>query len=120
MLLYRSGIRISEGELAERANTTPIQGTGPYALARAVEHVAKRRGLHARIQRVDYAQAVRLRHPFVAFVNRPGVGGHALCVLKAEPARLWVIDPLSGAPDTIEREEFVAEWDPTIIWIEQP
>jgi hypothetical protein len=40
--------------------------------------------------------------------------------LRVEPARLWVIDPLSGTRDTIERDEFVAEWDPTILWIEPP
>jgi hypothetical protein len=120
MLLHHAGIRISEGALAELANTTPIQGTAPYALARAVDHVARRHGLRARIQRVDYPRALRLQHPFVAFVKRPGVGGHALCVLMVEPARLRVIVPLSGTRDTIDRDEFLAEWDPTIFWIEPP
>ena len=119
MLLYRSGIRISEGELAELANTTPLQGTAPYALARAVDGVAQRFGMRVRIQRVDYARAVQLGHPFVAFMHRPGVGGHALCVLKAEATQVRVIDPLSGSPDAIPRAEFIAEWDPVIIWVEK-
>ncbi len=117
MLLHRHGIRISEGELAQLANTTPLQGTPPYALARAVGRVASLHGLRSQIRRIDYASAVRLEQPFVAFVRRPGVGGHAVCVLKAESAKVWVIDPLSGTEETIAREVFAAEWDPTVIWV---
>ena len=62
----------------------------------------------------------RLGCPFVAFVNRPGLGGHALLVLKAKAAQVWVVDPLSGAPDTLPRGEFVAEWDPVVVWVEPP
>jgi peptidase C39-like protein len=120
MLLHRFGIRISEGELAELAGTNPLQGTAPYALARAVDRAARRHGMRGRIQRMDDARARRLARPFVAFVNEPGIGGHALCVLKFDPARVWVIDPLAGAQETILREEFVAEWDPVIIWVERP
>jgi ABC-type bacteriocin/lantibiotic exporter with double-glycine peptidase domain len=119
MLLFRSGLRVSEGELAERANTTPPQGTAPYALARAVNGIARRHRLRGCIRRVDYAHAVRLGRPFVAFMNRPGVGGHALCVLKAGTAQVRVIDPLSGSPETMTREEFVSEWDPVIVWVER-
>lgn len=118
MLLYHSGLRISEGAMAELAHTSFIQGTAPYALARAVDRVARRQGLRGCIQRVDYARAVCLRHPFVAFINRPGIGGHALCVLKAAPEKLLVIDPLSGMQETVQRDQFVAGWDPVIIWIE--
>jgi hypothetical protein len=120
MLLYRSGIRISEGELAELAHTSPIQGTAPYALARAVDIAARRHGLRGRIQRVDYARAWRLGHPFLAFVNRPGEGGHALCVLKADSIRVWTIDPLSGTPETVPRAQFIAAWDPIIVWVTYP
>ena len=78
---------VSRLKEAELANTTPLQGTAPYALARAVDRAARRHGMRGCIGRVDYSQAVRLRRPFVAFMNRPGVGGHALCVLKVD-ARL--------------------------------
>jgi hypothetical protein len=117
MLLYRAGIRISEGELAELAGTTILQGTAPYALARAVDQVARVHGMRGSIQRVDYARAVRLARPFIAFVDEPGIGGHAFCVLKADPQQVQTIDPLSGSPETISREEFVTEWDPVIVWI---
>jgi hypothetical protein len=118
MMLYQSGIRVSEGELAERAGTNPLQGTAPYALARAVDCVARRNGKRGCVRRVDYAQVSLLGRPFVAFMNRPGVGGHALCVLKVDEEQVRVIDPLSGSPDTITREEFVAEWDPVIVWVD--
>jgi hypothetical protein len=118
MMLYQSGLRVSEGELAERAGTNPLQGTAPYALARAVDGVALRNGKRGYVRRVDYRQAMRLGRPFVAFMNRHGVGGHALCVLKLDAEQVWVIDPLSGSPDTITREEFVAVWDPVIVWVE--
>jgi hypothetical protein len=118
ILLHRAGIRVSEGELAELANTTPLQGTAPHALARAVDRVARCRGLRGRIRRVDYSSAVRLGRPFVAFVRRPGVGGHAVCVLSANPNRVATIDPLSGTQETISREQFAAEWDPVIVWVE--
>lgn len=118
MLLHRAGIRVSEGELAERANTTPLQGTLPHALARAVDRVARRHSLRAHIQRVDYGEAVHLRKPFVALVSRPGMGRHAICVLKVMPEEVVSLDPLSGTRETLSREAFVAEWDPTVIWIE--
>ena len=119
MLLYQSGLHVSEGELAELANTTPLRGTAPYALARAVDLVARRRQMRGCIRRVDYAKAVQLGQPFVAFMNRPSVGGHALCVLKLEEARVRVIDPLSGTREMMTRREFVAEWDPVIVWVER-
>jgi hypothetical protein len=34
-----------------------------------------------------------------------------------EATRVWTIDPLSGTEETVARESFVAEWDPTIIWV---
>jgi Peptidase C39 family len=118
MLLYRYGIRISEGELAELANTNLLQGTSPYALGRAVDRVARRHRMRGRVRRVDYARAMRLRRSFVAFVKEPGLGGHALCVLAVEGARVLALDPLSGAPETLSRAEFAAGWDRVIVWVE--
>jgi ABC-type bacteriocin/lantibiotic exporter with double-glycine peptidase domain len=118
MMLYQSGIRVSEGELAELAGTNPLQGTAPYALARAVDCVARRSGKRGCVRRVDYAQVSLLGRPFVAFMNRPGVGGHALCVARADATAVEVIDPLSGSEDRMTREEFTAEWDPVIVWVD--
>ena len=72
------------------------------------------------VRRVGYSQAVRLRRSFVAFMNRPGVGGHALCVLEVDETKVQVIDPLSGTRETMARQEFEAEWDPVIVWVEKP
>jgi hypothetical protein len=118
MLLHHAGIRISEGELAELANTTPLQGTAPHALARAVDHAARRHTMRGHIQRVDYEEAVRLGRPFVAFVTRPGVGRHSICVVKATSAGVLTLDPLSGTGETLPREEFTGEWDPVVVWVE--
>jgi hypothetical protein len=118
MLLHQCGIRVSEGELAERANTTPLQGTTPHALARAVDRVARQHGKQGRIRCVDYGEAVRLGKPFVALVTRPGVGRHAICVLEAAPDDVLTLDPLSGTRERLPREAFAMEWDPTVVWVE--
>jgi ABC-type bacteriocin/lantibiotic exporter with double-glycine peptidase domain len=119
MLLHRAGIRISEGALAELASTSPLQGTAPFALARAVDRVARCRGMRGRVRRVEYEEAFRLARPFVAFVHRPGVGGHAVCVRSVGPHRVATLDPLSGTRDMIPRDQFVTQWDPVIVWVER-
>jgi hypothetical protein len=116
MLLHHHGIRISEGELAEQANTSPITGTDPYALARAIDRVGSRHGVRGRVRRVDYPQAMELGAPFVALVRRPGVGGHAVYVERVSRAEVAVIDPLSGMPERESRQQFLEEWDPVIVW----
>src|SRR5436309_3280997 len=82
MLLQRWGIRISEGEMAELANTTPVLGSDPYSLGRAVDRVVRTRRLRGHAGRFEYSRAVRLACPFVALVNRPGIGGHAVLVVR--------------------------------------
>jgi hypothetical protein len=118
MLLHHAGIRISEGELAELANTTPLQGTAPQALARAVDRVARRHGRRGHIQRVDYEGAVRMGRPFVAFVTRPAVGRHTICVVEAKSGEVSTLDPLSGTKERLPRQTFITGWDPIIVWVE--
>jgi hypothetical protein len=118
MLLHYQGIRCSEGTLAELAGTNPLIGTDEFLLARALGGVAVERGIRAMARRIDYAQAVKLARPFVAYIRRPGVGGHAILVLTVGPVGVEAIDPLTGSPESSDRTTFEAEWGGVAVWIE--
>ena len=109
MLLHRYGIRASEGEMAELA-CTGILGTDDFFLARAVDRVAAGRGMHSRLRWLDYQAAMRLRRPFVAGMDDPAVGGHALLVTRLEPKKAGVVDPLVGQETPTRRQDFEAMW----------
>jgi ABC-type bacteriocin/lantibiotic exporter with double-glycine peptidase domain len=118
MLLHRYGLRVSEGTLAELAGTNPLIGTDEYALARAVERAAQNKGLRGSAARLDYEAARRLNAPFVAYVRRPGVGGHAIFIEMVEPAAVQTADPLSGTAEKMNRAAFAEEWSGVAVWLE--
>jgi hypothetical protein len=118
MLLSCYGIRASEGIMAELARTNPIFGTNIYALGAAVDEVAHsyRRRAHAEALTMD--RAARLHRPFVAFIDRPGIGGHAILVQRITSDAVWVVDPLEGAEDKLSRPAFEEQWRGEAVWLE--
>lgn len=116
MLLHQHGLRVSEGEVAEAAGSNPLIGTDEFALAAALER-ATHGSLRGRAAFLDYTAALRLRLPFVAYVRRPGVGGHAILVTSLEATTAHTVDPLTGAAESSTLGEFEAEWTGIAIWL---
>jgi hypothetical protein len=116
MLLHRYEVRVSEGHLAEGAGTNPLSGTDEFALARAMERIATR-NLHATAGRLNYETARRLARPFVAYVRRPGIGGHAILVIETNQTGVITADPLFGTTEQIARTVFEEEWSGVAIWL---
>jgi hypothetical protein len=117
MLLHRYKVRVSEGQMAEGAGTNPLIGTDEFALARAMERVAAARNLRATARRLHYEAARQLACPFVAYVRRPGIGGHAILVIEADPTSVTTADPLFGTTEKMTRTAFEEEWSGVAIWL---
>ena len=118
MLLHRYGIRVSEGELAELAGTGLLLGTDHFLLARAMDRIVARRGLRCRNASVDYEEARRTGRPFVAGVNDPHVGHHAIFVSRMGADKVWAIDPMGGSEDAMSRSDFEERWRGDVVWLE--
>lgn len=118
MLANLHGLAVSEGRLAEDAGSNPLIGTDEFALARALETASGNR-LRGKAAILDYSSVERLHLPFVAYVRRVGVGGHAILVSGIQASAVHTIDPLTGATETISAEEFKSEWTGVAIWLER-
>jgi hypothetical protein len=118
MLASKSGIQVSEGDLAERAGTNPLVGTSEFALARALSAVSGNHA-HAYARRCDLTTARRIGRPFVAYIMREGVGGHAILVEKIADT-VETIDPLTGSRDRMAVADFKREWTGVGVWLSMP
>jgi hypothetical protein len=117
MLLYRYNVRVSEGQLAEGAGTNPLIGTDEFALARAMEPITAAQNLRATARRLSYEAARQLACPFVAYLRRPGIGGHAILVIEADQTSVTTADPLFGTTEKMTRTDFEEEWSGVAIWL---
>lgn len=118
MLLARNGLRVSEGELAERVGTSPMMGTDPIALAKALRRWYVPARLRVRVAKLDYAAAKALGRPFVASIKLPRVGGHSLLVERIDAAGVHVADPLGGRRRVIAPARWLEMWKDVCIWLE--
>jgi hypothetical protein len=109
MLLHKRGIRSTEGEMAYLSGTSWM-GTDLYATAYALNRKAEGQPLKASALRTDYEACRRLGEPFLATVQLPGVGGHAVLVERVDENRVELVDPLRGR-QLWSRAEFASRWD---------
>jgi hypothetical protein len=118
MMLADAGVRAGEGELAERAGTNPIVGTDLFALARAANALCRPRHLKCFADWTDYARVLASQRPFVAYMELPNIGGHAVYVQSITPESVAVRDPLTGSEDRMTRAVFESEWSGARLWLE--
>ncbi len=115
MLLSSQGIAVSEGELAYRTGTSLWLGSDLYGTAAALTEYLRPAGKHATVERIDYQQGISMEEPFVASVDLPGLGGHALYVERLTPEHVHVVDPRQGQRTKLNRQEFEAMWEGWVI-----
>lgn len=119
MLLARSGLRVSEGALAEAAGTMPTLGTNTAGMVDVLAGPARRRGLTARGAVLSARQAERLDRPFLTVVAMSPKLRHCVLVERMEPGRVVVADPLPGRRYTFSRALWRAMWQNTCVWLEE-
>jgi predicted double-glycine peptidase len=117
MLLQQYGFRISEGILAERAGTNVLTGTNEFSLARTLNGIVKSSGFKANAGHLSYRQVRALERPFVAYINIPNFGGHAIMVKSMHPDKVQVSDPLTCESSSMPVAEFKEKWLGTAIWL---
>ena len=118
MLLAHAGVQVSEGQMAHWAGTSPVGGTDSAGLCQALNHFGRPAGLHAVMGRLDLDSAASLGRPFVATVNHPGKGLHALYVTAVTADHVAFIDP-SGGEARWSRADFARRWFDVSVWLEQ-
>jgi hypothetical protein len=115
MLLYCYGVKISEGEMAERAGTNLLTGTNKYLLARAMDMAGGQKHIRADAEHLTYNSAYSLQRPFITYIFRRDIGGHAILVMKMKVDDVSTIDPRAGSVDHLNREQFEHEWSGIVI-----
>jgi len=117
MLLHHQGIQVSEGELAYQAGTSLLLGTDLYDTADVLTDYLKPCGKSVVVERITYQEGIEHGGPFIADVELPGGGGHALYVEELTADQAHVIDPRDGQRSKMSREEFEKIWEGRVIWI---
>lgn len=117
MLLAHEGVRVSEGQVAHWAGTS-FAGTDTEGLRQALNHFGRPHGLRAVMDGLDLARAERLGRPFVATVNYPIKGLHALYVTHVGADGVDFVDP-AGGQQHWTRQEFARRWFDVSVWLER-
>ena len=117
MLLSHHGIRASEGELAYLSNTS-LLGTTALDMADALHIKLSGTNWRPVVRRADYASFQKMDRPFDAHLDLPGLGGHAVFVRRLFDDSVDLVDPRTGFPEKMPRDEFERIWDGTGLLLE--
>jgi hypothetical protein len=118
MLLHHEGLTASEGELAYLSNTS-LLGTTALDMADALRLKLDGTSWRPVVRRADFAHFQSLDRPFVAHVDLPGLGGHAVFVRAMSDSAVEVIDPRFGSLQKMPRADFEKLWDGSGLLLER-
>jgi hypothetical protein len=122
MLLHHHGIRASEGELAYLSNTS-LLGTTSLDMADALRAQLETGWFRQTgwfrpvVERIPYDKLVSKHWAFVADVDLPNIGGHAVFVRLATAQVVELVDPRDGTLQQMPRREFERIWEGTALLI---
>ncbi len=117
MLLHHYGVTTSEGEMAYLANTSYL-GTDVPAIPQAITTKVRPNRLVAHISNADSDGCLDQQGPFLACVTIPGIGNHAVFVLRITPDIIALIDPRLGLRQKLLRTEIEPHWENKIVYLE--
>jgi hypothetical protein len=118
MLADRAGLRLSEGDVAELANTSPFFGSKPIAMAVGLDHMLRGRGWRAHSARLSWEQCRALRRPVVVALYLPHTRlGHAVLLEVLDSRGALVADPEEADRRRMSRGELEATWNPMVVWL---
>ena len=118
MLTARSGLRYSEGQVAQFANTSPLLGSKPLSLAVGLDRAVRRQGYRCRSALLTWEQCLALHRPLVIAIYLPQFGlWHSVLLDRMDEAGAWVADPLQTDRERLSRADIEARWHPFAVWL---
>ena len=107
--LRRLGLQADEGELAILAHSTPVAGTVPDCLVKAINKRYEAEGLHCQYRRFDSLDQINsYRYPLV-MLKDTFLSNHCVAILKISDKTVTFADPLWGKA-RMSREQFEKLW----------
>jgi hypothetical protein len=114
MLLHHHGVATTEGEMAYLARTSCF-GTDARSIGWALSRKAAPQYV-ARLERSNYASCIGTG-PCLACIHLPGLGGHAVFILRAGDDNVDLIDPRFGQRQKVPRATIEAQWDNAVVYL---
>jgi predicted double-glycine peptidase len=107
--LSRLGIQAQEGELAILSHTSPIVGTMPWELYKAIEDRYASAGVDCRFRRFDSINQLKDADVTLAIVRDAFLLDHCVAVIEVTDKTVTIGDPISGKVQ-MSYKEFQSVW----------
>lgn len=107
--LSMKGCYATEEEMANMCDTHPINGTDEFEIIRALREKLPLKGADYHVDKVDYKFLLDCDMPVLVVVKHNSFVDHWVVVIKAEPDKTQIFDPLAGQK-TIDRASFIKKW----------
>jgi hypothetical protein len=107
--LRRLGLPAEEGEIAALSYASPITGTLPWCLYKALQNRYGSEGLRCRYRHFDSASQLRSAGIILAVVKDAFLRDHCVAILGVSDHTVTIADPVSGKR-SMSYEEFEKIW----------
>jgi predicted double-glycine peptidase len=107
--LSRFGIRAHEGELAVLSHTSPIIGTMPWDLYKAIEGRYAAKGVDCRFRKFDSIKQLREADVTLAVVKDAFLLDHCVAILEVGEKTVTIGDPVFGKIQ-MSHKDFQSVW----------
>jgi hypothetical protein len=107
--LRRLGLAAQEGEIAILSHTSPVVGTLPWCLYKAIQHRYSSEGLDCRLRRFDSIDQLREADVTLAVVRDAFLLDHCVVVLEVGDETVTIADPVLGQTK-MSHKDFAGVW----------
>lgn len=107
--LYQLGLNAQEGEIATLSHTSPVVGTLPWCLYRAIKNRYEPEGLECQFRRFDTISQLRDADVTLAVVKDAFLLDHCVAVLDVDDHTVTIADPVLGRL-LMSYEDFQTVW----------
>jgi len=107
--LNRLGLQANEGELAVLAHSSPVAGTTPDCLAKAINYRYAAEGLNCQYRRFDSLDQISVPQLTLALVKDTILSNHCVAILGISEKKVIFADPVRGRMQ-MSREQFEKIW----------
>jgi hypothetical protein len=107
--LRQLGLPAQEGEMAILSHTSPVAGTLPWCLYRAIQDRYAAQGLHCQFRRFDSVSQLRDADVTLAVVKDAFLLDHCVAILEVGDETVTIGDPVMGRV-TMSYKEFENVW----------
>jgi len=107
--LNRLGLQANEGELAVLAHSSPVAGTTPDCLAKAINYRYAAEGLNCQYRHFDSLNQISVSQLTLALVKDTFLSDHCVAILEISERMVTFADPVRGRMQ-MSREQFEKIW----------